>query len=357
MVAVDVGASQQFTFRALDGFGNEISDVPGLWSVPTEAGAIDSNGVLTASTVAGLFLQGIRVEVVTGEDRASDESDLAVQSGPLSTIDLTPSLIDMKKGGQQQFEARGVDEFGNEVPSTAIRWRASGGSVTQNGLFTATKFGPFVVTAGNLVVIGKATGDVITTPIMWWPGEGAANDIVGDFGGTLVHGAAFSPGLVGQAFSFDGIDDWVSIPFAATANEFTVEAWVSFDQTETGWGAIYANDLDGGLFLLDQQIVWWQPGNGVTLQGESIVPIREWHHVAVTCDGVRFLAYLDSEVDGTGSLPDLSLPLGARLGIGGHGDVDFFKGLIDELKVYDRVLTAAEIRTSFKANQPVSTGS
>ena len=112
VVAVDVGASQQFTFRALDGFGNEISDVPGLWSVPTEAGAIDSNGVLTASTVAGLFLQGIRVEVVTGEDRASDESDLAVQSGHLSTIDLTPSLIDMKKGASSNSRLGALTNLG-----------------------------------------------------------------------------------------------------------------------------------------------------------------------------------------------------------------------------------------------------
>ena len=41
--------------------------------------------------------------------------------------------------------------------------------------------------------------------VSWWPGEGNANDIANSNSGTLVNGAAFAPGVVNQAFSFDGI--------------------------------------------------------------------------------------------------------------------------------------------------------
>ena len=43
--------------------------------------------------------------------------------------------------------------------------------------------------------------------VAYWPGEGNANDIVGGNHGTLRGGATFATGVVGQAFSFDGVDD------------------------------------------------------------------------------------------------------------------------------------------------------
>ena len=46
--------------------------------------------------------------------------------------------------------------------------------------------------------------------VHWWPGDGNADDIVGGNHGTLSSGAAFAQGMVGQAFSFDGVDDRVA---------------------------------------------------------------------------------------------------------------------------------------------------
>src|SRR5262249_39743448 len=43
----------------------------------------------------------------------------------------------------------------------------------------------------------------------WWPGEGNANDAAGENRGTIQNGVGFSPGKVGQAFSFDGVDDYI----------------------------------------------------------------------------------------------------------------------------------------------------
>ena len=49
--------------------------------------------------------------------------------------------------------------------------------------------------------------------VSWWPGDGDAADIQGGNNGTLQGGAAFAPGMVDQAFSLDGVDDFVSAPF------------------------------------------------------------------------------------------------------------------------------------------------
>lgn len=64
----------------------------------------------------------------------------------------------------------------------------------------------------------------------WWPGDGNANDISGNFNnGTLQNGTTFAPGEVGQAFSFDGVDDQITVPHQAdqnTGSQITVDAWV-----------------------------------------------------------------------------------------------------------------------------------
>ena len=62
----------------------------------------------------------------------------------------------------------------------------------------------------------------------WWPGNGNANDIVGNHHGTLQGGVTFVPGMVGQAFSLDGVDDLIAIADSADLNisgDVTVELW------------------------------------------------------------------------------------------------------------------------------------
>lgn len=51
-------------------------------------------------------------------------------------------------------------------------------------------------------------------PGAWLPGDGNANDIQGNNDGTVQNGATFAPGMVVQAFSFDGTDASVRVPSA-----------------------------------------------------------------------------------------------------------------------------------------------
>ena len=70
--------------------------------------------------------------------------------------------------------------------------------------------------------------------VSWWPGDGSANDIVDLNDGTLQNGATFAPGKVGQAFSLDGTDDYVSVPdqsdWTLGDDEFTIDLWVNFKE-------------------------------------------------------------------------------------------------------------------------------
>lgn len=54
--------------------------------------------------------------------------------------------------------------------------------------------------------------------VSWWPGDNSALDIVGTNNGTLMNGATFAAGKVGQAFSFDGVNDYVTVPYTTDLN-------------------------------------------------------------------------------------------------------------------------------------------
>jgi len=65
------------------------------------------------------------------------------------------------------------------------------------------------------VVLDFTIIDSIPLPegaIEWWPADGDANDVVGGNNGTMMNGATFGAGEVGQGFSVDGISSFVEIP-------------------------------------------------------------------------------------------------------------------------------------------------
>ena len=67
--------------------------------------------------------------------------------------------------------------------------------------------------------------------VSWWPGDGNAEDIQNGNDGTLMNGASFAPGMVGEAFSLDGVDDHVLIgnPANLQLQDFTIDLWVKPD--------------------------------------------------------------------------------------------------------------------------------
>jgi hypothetical protein len=65
--------------------------------------------------------------------------------------------------------------------------------------------------------------------VSWWPGEGNADDMADGNNGALRNGATFAAGRVGQAFSVDGINDFVSFPDSGNLNitsSYTWNAWI-----------------------------------------------------------------------------------------------------------------------------------
>jgi hypothetical protein len=123
------------------------------------AGAPDAGAAAALCGGAGFTGGGVALAqyISSGFDadiRCSDTTPV------LTTIAVSPTSASVAAGGSQQFAARGNDQFGQPMSiQPSFAWAATGGTVSQSGLFTAgsTTGGPFTVTAAAGGVSGSAT--------------------------------------------------------------------------------------------------------------------------------------------------------------------------------------------------------
>ena len=192
--------------------------------------------------------------------------------------------------------------------------------------------------------------------VSWWPGGSNANDIIGNNHGTLMNGATFAAGKVGQAFCFDGVKDYVSVPHNAAfnfSNALTIEAWVKTATSgryiltknddsfylAIGPGSTTPNKLS---FFLNHVSAGW-------LQGTSDLTDDQWHHVAGTYDGANLKVFVDGNLENSVARSG-NIQTGTNsVFIGVRSLASNFAGLLDEVSIYNRALSAAEIQAIYSA--------
>jgi hypothetical protein len=190
-------------------------------------------------------------------------------------------------------------------------------------------------------------------------GKGAtAFDFIGEHDGTI-EGAQWARGKFGSALKFDG-GDCVSVSATpdlqlTESEEFTLEAWV-----RPAVGGEYADPVLGmedegaaegeeafSYMLLaggeESPKAWVRKGGEAGFQGiygTEPLPQNAWSHVAVTYDGAKLRLYVDGELVRTEPGQAVS-PADGPLAIGCY----WFKGRIDEVRIYDRALDEGEVAT------------
>src|SRR5262245_43526575 len=98
--------------------------------------------------------------------------------------------------------------------------------------------------------VGFAQSNCIAPPsglVSWWQAEGTANDIIGGINGVLVNGTSFTVGYIGQAFSFNGINQYVTNSLSGLTNiqnSYTMEFWARPNQGRASTPESTAN-IDG----------------------------------------------------------------------------------------------------------------
>jgi hypothetical protein len=208
-------------------------------------------------------------------------------------------------------------------------------------------------------------------PIAAWSfdeGEEAGTtveDITGDEHEGTIEGATRTNGRYGGALSFDGEDDCVTVPASEDLElpeNLTVEAWVKPEGTGEAESIVY-KEAEGGWFgytlLLGLTTTGRMEGfvgdtaeSGVAVVSPHTVEPNVWTQVALTYDGRHERLYIDGElVDEELSEPPIEntgpLKIGCAAGGEGH-----FDGRLDEVRIYERALSGAEIGNGLDRTPP-----
>ena len=179
--------------------------------------------------------------------------------------------------------------------------------------------------------------------------------------GSYLNGVALgASGSVGTSASFDGINDAVEIPINSPETNYTYELWFKTSVATGGISSVRQgvnSSDDRDLYLKDGNIynyLW--SGEKIGSSGKNYADDK-WHHVAVVVQsGVGQKLYVDSELVASGAKGesnfnwDTYLVLGKAYEAYGQGfNFPAFKGSIDEVALYNSILSADQIRTHYIA--------
>ena len=327
-------------------------DVPSAYTLAFDAGdrllafferSNGSNVVLTGPVITGsnvhhyayvrsgdthkLFMDGVMVTGDTFTGGPGDTSALPLVIGAF--WDGTISLL---------------EHFGGVIDEVEIFDRALSDAEIR-GIFEAGS-------AGKIKPPGIAPPAGM---INWWPGDGTGDDIVASNHGTLT--GDFVAGIVGQAFSFDGAGDSAVVGHdpSLDLNHFTLDAWVNPGRFTPGdHQAIITKNVNPrppSLWLFGDKVQVWVDPVGLAATSVTGLTLGNWHHVATTYDGSNVKIYIDGSLDV--SVPQTFAPATNTqpllFGAGRDNDQFFFQGLIDEVEIFNRVLSDAEIMAIFEA--------
>lgn len=199
----------------------------------------------------------------------------------------------------------------------------------------------------------------LSSAVGWWAGDGDVTDRLGNHTGAFVGAVKYAPGIVGNAFEFDGVSSHVEIPDAPDldfAGQMTVEAWIkpyghvgSYDpvvkHSDLNQANGFAFEFSGNTLL------FWVFAGGWRAAVGSQIPNNQWSHVAGTFDGQTIRVYVNGQLAGSAGSPQPISPASRPLMIGADpsNPSRHFYGLIDEPAVYNKALSADEIHSIYLA--------
>lgn len=249
----------------------------------------------------------------------------------------------------------------NTLAGNFIGTNAAGTSAAGNG-----NDGVLITDHASNNTVG-GTQLVVSPPdvVGWYSADGSADDLISGNNGTVQGGVQYVDGKVGQAFSFHNDEsEAVIVPDSSSLHlsTVTIQAWIKLNSIPgegdyaivskgITWGAsenygfyvdtYYAHSNSGA----ELDFEWWNEGwTNVPSSGANL-QVDTFYHVVVTADGSKVRFYVNgtfiSEADQTSPLiPDNDgvLQVGRAAPYGNR-----FDGLIDDLAISSRALSATEI--------------
>ncbi len=220
--------------------------------------------------------------------------------------------------------------------------------------------GALLGAACAIVMLVVSPASAAPAPVAAYGFNEGAGTAIADASGTGNHGTAsgtsWAPmGRFGSALSFNGSSGWVTVPDSASldlTNAITLEAWVNPVQVTGSWRTVIFKQTTTGIaYSLFAANGAARPAGQVQIGGEqsatgpSQIPVNAWTHLATTYDGATLRLFVNGTQVATKAQTGNAVVSTGVLRIGGNSIwPEPFRGLIDEVRIYNRALAAAEIQ-------------
>ncbi|MBI2327901.1 prepilin-type N-terminal cleavage/methylation domain-containing protein [Candidatus Curtissbacteria bacterium] len=205
--------------------------------------------------------------------------------------------------------------------------------------------------------------------VAWWKfdegsGPNAADSSGNGNAGTLINNPTWTTGRIGQALSFNGTTNYVSAPdspsLSVTGNTITLAAWIKPSRTGANeqvvgkWGAgqdsyQFRINSNNGCNSTTNRITFRVESNSNCVLSNTALTAGPWWHVVGTYDGANLKIYINGELDATAALITNLTDKTGSFSVGRNDDGNYFQGVVDDVRIYNSALTAAEITNLYNA--------
>jgi hypothetical protein len=364
----------------------------------TDTEALDRFGEsVSLSSDAGIAMVGAPREDTGGANAGAayifDISDTSFNGGITE-----PQIFDYVLSDTEVFDIYNslspsvlqAHSYAAEVEGQKVESRKSEGSLLFNAPMVNTPNDRVGAMAGNAKLAFANTGelsftnnedasanDITDGRIAYWPMNGNSNDASGNSNnGTDYNGVAYVSGKFGNAANFDNLNDHIGVTDTSslkyTGGNMSFSTWLYIDPSE-GEGRIISKPWNGSgqynygiykqasshklRFLIDAF------ASGPRIDSRGAAPLGEWFHFAVSTGSDKTLKmYINGVLDNTvahnftnynsqSSDGNVALTIGSIYPFGGAwaGNAGYtFNGKIDDLAMYNKVLSEAEVALLYK---------
>ena len=208
--------------------------------------------------------------------------------------------------------------------------------------------------------------------VAWYPFDGNASDMSGNGNHGTVNGATLGTdrhGVAGKAYSFDGVDDYIESTGDFVCPKYSIGAWLrsqsdgqrnimTIKQVDSHYNTYlalehYPVDSSHRFRYLHRN----PPGNSGGIDAYSTNSLNDgfWYYINAIHDGSVNALFVNGEKVSEVSVTDSFSLVSGLLHVGVNNENRYFHGSIDDIRIYDRALSAEEIRLLYdtEAELPV----